>query len=211
MLIFQVWLGPRRPPVEWMRTWKEQNPEATYWCVTDQDLDGLKLENDRLLRKLIGIGRFDGASDVLRAELLWRNGGVYVDADSRALRPLEGAPFLDEPMFAMHEPTTVQEDLINGCFMGCQPENPTMRAYIEALAGVDVKARLTPTWRTVGPQLLTQTVQRVGGCTVLQPWVFFTRTLAGDVVEGPEPSYGEHYWSSTVKRFGFAGGRPWPA
>lgn len=208
MDLHQVWLGPKAPPLQWMNSWRETNPEFTYRLWTDSDVRDLHLENAHLFKRLVGIGRFDGASDVLRAELLYRFGGVYVDADSLALRPLTGARFLEDALFVMQEPTPVQEGLLNGCFMGaCCPRSPALAAYIEAMR--HVHAPLAPTWKSVGPVLLTKVLAQFE-VTKLPPWVFFTRTLAGERVEGAENAYGEHYWSSTTSRRAFPGGVPWP-
>jgi len=46
-------------------------------------------------------GIFDGAADVARVEILHRFGGIYVDADAEAVRPLDGADWLDARFFAV--------------------------------------------------------------------------------------------------------------
>lgn len=207
--IHQVWLGSLPPPKRWMETWKGAHPGWEYRLWDERAVEEFGLTNRALYNRLMRIGRYDGASDVIRAEVLYRFGGVYIDADSVCLRSLEGAPFMEADLFVVEERAPQHGYLLNGCFMGSVPQHPTMAAYIQALGQVKV---LKPTWRTVGPVLVTKVFQEHGGATVLDPAVFFTRTLGGEPVEGVH--YGEHYWSSTTERslkLGKLGGSPWPA
>lgn len=205
-VLHQVWLGPKPAPAEWMDSWRETNPSFEYRVWTEQEIDAFGLVNRRLYDRLYRAKRFDGCSDVARAEILLREGGIYVDADSRALRTLEGAPFLDRDFFVVRELTAAREYLLNGCFMGAEPGHPILAAYVEALSGV---TKLVPTWITTGPVLLTDVVAGFLEAEVLAPWTFFTTTLQGVPVTGGEP-YGDHYFSSTNGRELKLGGQPYP-
>lgn len=205
-LISQIWLGPKPPPAEWMQTWRDLNPEFEYRVWREADIDQLGLSNRRLYDRLVRMGRYDGASDVARAEILLREGGIYVDADSRALRPLQGAAFLEAPFFVVREETRARPYLLNGAFMGADAGHPVLAEYVKALSGV---RRLVPTWITTGPVLLTDVIGRVGGAEILEPWVFFVKTLQGEPVTGGD-AFGEHYFSSTVGRELSLAGKPYP-
>lgn len=189
-VIHQFWVGPRPAPEAWMSTWKALNPGFDYKLWTEEEVDAFGLRNrapyDRLMNLHTPTG-YGGASDVVRAEVLEREGGIWVDADSRALKPLDGAPFLREPFFLMEEHSDKQRYLLNGCFMGSVPHHPILLAYIRALSQVKV---LRPEWKHVGPGLLTKVAEQIGGATVLAPEMFFTNGQTG--------GYGEHYWGSTM-------------
>jgi len=179
-----------------------------YRLWRDQDVEEMGLVNVKLYRRFCNIGRYDGASDVVRAEILARHGGIYVDADSECLRPLDDAPFLRSRFFVVEERTDQVPFLVNGAFMGAQAKHEVLLRYIAALSEV---RKLLPSWVTVGPKLLTKVLAEGGpGIQVLPPWTFFTQTLNGEAVSGGEP-YGRHFWSSTQDRSkgAFAGARSW--
>jgi mannosyltransferase OCH1-like enzyme len=73
---------------------------------------------------------FSAKSDVLRFELLWLYGGVYIDTDFECLRSIE--PLLEKiRVFA-----SFQTDLIvNGALMGAVPEHPFIGMLIDSLPG----------------------------------------------------------------------------
>ncbi len=204
--LHQVWLGPKPPPTEWMHTWRDLNPSFEYRVWREADVNALGLVNRRLYDRLYRARRFDGCSDVVRAEILLREGGIYVDADSRALRTLEGAPFLDRDFFIVRELTAAREYLLNGAFMGAEAGYPILDEYVKALSGV---TKLVPTWITTGPVVITDVVARFPDAEILPAWTFFVTTLQGVPVTGGE-HYGEHYFSSTNGRELKLGGKGYP-
>lgn len=197
-VLHQIWLGPRRMPETWMRTWRDAHRSWTYRIWREKDLDGLGLENQALFLRCHEEELFDAAADVARAEILLRLGGVYVDADSVCLRSFDRAPFLDAGFFATLEPTPLAEDLISNAFMGARPWHPVLQRYLKAISSV-VDPR--PQWRQTGPLQLTAAV-RAGDerdVRILPAWTFLTQTLRGEPVTGGHP-YGEHHFSSSAAR-----------
>jgi len=65
------------------------NPDFDHRVWNDDAIDTFGLHNEALYRRFFAEGIYDGAADVARIEILYRCGGVYVDADSVALRPLQ--------------------------------------------------------------------------------------------------------------------------
>jgi hypothetical protein len=97
-----IWIGPRafpRESVENVRTWMAKNPDCTFYFWTDrerpaplpdmktrkiQDLDFLKLrscfaKSDNYAEK----------SDLLRYEILYQEGGIYVDHDVKCFKSFD--------------------------------------------------------------------------------------------------------------------------
>jgi mannosyltransferase OCH1-like enzyme len=195
-------------PERWMRTWRDAHPTWSYRAWRDEDVDAFGLSNERLYRRCRTDGLFDAAADVVRAEILLREGGVYVDADSVCLRALDGAAFLDAGFFAAIEPEALVEDLISNAFIGAQRDHPVLRRYVDALTTVDEPR---PQWRRTGPLQLTAAV-RAGSesdVKILPAWTFFTSTLRGESVTGGA-AYAEHYFSSTAERAAYPGARRYP-
>lgn len=208
-LMHQIWLGPRAAPEDWMRSWRDAHPVWAYRIWREDDVAALGLQNEELYRRCCDDGLFDAAADVVRAEILLRSGGVYVDADSICRRPLDGAAFLEAGFFATLEPTPLAEELITNAFMGARPEHPVLQRYVAALSTVDEPR---PQWRRTGPLQLTAAVRSgtESDVRILPAWTFLTQTVRGEPVTGGQP-YGEHHFSSTAERnANFAGARPYP-
>ena len=85
----QIWVGPEPLPEEFVayqRTWLTYNPGWKLQLWTEENLPP-DLERREVYEKLrVPAER----ADILRVELLWRFGGVYIDTDFECLRPIEG-------------------------------------------------------------------------------------------------------------------------
>lgn len=197
-----------------MATWREAHPAWGYRLWREADIEGFGLRNEPLWRDLIERGIYDAASDVARIEVLHRHGGIYIDADSQALRPMDGAPFLDARFFATREIRPGGHTFVTNAFMGSVPGHDILVRYIDRIGkrrvvcGHRGKAgAFCCAWKQTGPVALTQMIKRTDA-VILEPWAFFTHTIMGDPVPGH--GWGEHYWSSTTTRSPagtFPGGR----
>jgi mannosyltransferase OCH1-like enzyme len=205
--IHQVWIGPAEAPEAWMSTWRETNPGFAYRRWDESGIDALGLVHERLYRRFLDAGLYDGAADVARVEILHRLGGIYADADSIALRPLDGAPFLDAGFVAALEPTAKHPGLVSNAFMGARARHPVLARYLAAFDRVN---DLKPMWRLTGPGALTEALSdREPDVEILPSWTFFTTALSGDAPHGGDP-YATHFWSTTAARWGTTGTTPYP-
>lgn len=190
-------------------TWREANRDFAYRLWDDDALGELGLRNDDVYRRYLLAGLYDGAADVARIEILLRLGGVYVDADSVALRPLGDAPFMEAGFFAALEPNVEHPGLITNAFMGAVPGHAVLTRYKEAVLRVKT---LRPMWRLTGPGALTDVLTSHGypDVMILPAWTFFTKGLSGETVSGGT-SYAQHFWSTTAERWGRGAVTPYPA
>ena len=149
--IHQIWIGPKQRPDDWMQTWRERNPMFAFTVWDESAIDAFGLQHrdkyDYYMRK----GLYDGAADVARVEILYRLGGIYIDADSVCLHTIENAPFLDRNFFAAYE---YDQRIANGV-IGCIPKHGIMKLYLERLRTATV---LEPACFTIGGTLLTTCV-----------------------------------------------------
>jgi hypothetical protein len=125
-VLHRIWLGGRPLPDEFVRfgaTWLRLNPDWQLRTWTEENLP-----------ELVNRVEYDAApkvafkADILRYELLWRYGGVYIDTDFDALKPL-GDLFDDiNAFFADEGPNTPSIGIL-----GCIPGDPFYRHLIEVL------------------------------------------------------------------------------
>lgn len=97
-----IWIGPRpfpRESVENVRTWMAKNPDWTFYFWTDRNrpvpYPGMKTRMIQEL-KFLKLGdcfsksdNFGEKSDLLRYEILYQEGGVYVDHDVKCYKSFE--------------------------------------------------------------------------------------------------------------------------
>jgi hypothetical protein len=87
-ILHQIWLGPNSVPthlLEYQQTWKKHHPCWRFILWTEENLPA-GLRRPEVYEKLrVPAER----ADILRLELLWVYGGVYVDADFECLRSIE--------------------------------------------------------------------------------------------------------------------------
>jgi hypothetical protein len=87
--IHQIWLGPKTLPSyfkRYQRSWMEHHPNWEYRLWTDKDVEDLDFEMKDLYNRSTNYGE---KSDILRAEILDRFGGLYVDVDVENIRPFD--------------------------------------------------------------------------------------------------------------------------
>ncbi len=188
-----------------MDTWRSAG--WGYRCWDERDLQGFELAPQIVAACAFGI--YDAAADIMRAEILWRHGGIYADADSERLRSLDRAPFLKAGFFAVREEPPDGSYFVTNSFMGAVPGHPVLRRYMDALKDVRVPPRCKHArggyrfccaWSLTGPVLLTRVLEDSYeiDIRILEPGAFFDRTIRGEKVRGRP--YGRHFWSLTGER-----------
>lgn len=150
LVIHFIWLGPRAfPPqsVENVRTWMKQNPgwKIKFW--TDRDREPPCEGMEKVLVKdfhFLKLGKcyeesqnWGEKSDLLRYEILFQEGGVYVDHDANCLRPFSslnrGYDFfcgLETP----HEAFVGRNVTCGNGIIGSRPHHPTVGKVLELIA-----------------------------------------------------------------------------
>lgn len=113
-VIHQVWLGPRPAPERLLATWRERNP--TWKHVVWRDFQWSIF--DVLRRQIEAAQDVTAQADLMRWCILAREGGVALDADCWALRPL-GDNYLRHEAWAAFDGNR-QGFLVNGA-VGAAP------------------------------------------------------------------------------------------
>jgi mannosyltransferase OCH1-like enzyme len=93
-------------------------------------------------------------ADLLRLELLWLYGGVYVDADVEPLKPLD--PLLGAEAFIAYSPNRRRDGkrLLTQAVMAARPQHPFIEACIEAVPGSVERYRGKSLAMMVGPHMV---------------------------------------------------------
>lgn len=202
-ILHQIWLGPKPPPKRFLVTWQKQHPHWDYRFWTDENRP--KLKNEALYNET---PTWHGKADVLRYELLHEFGGVYVDADSVCLMPLDQLLDVGEGYenFAAYEHEQGRPGLIANGTMGATPKNRFTEMLIEELtARFDAfpnDAKTVDPWVYSGPLLLTEVYQaytKAARLRIYPSYYFYPEHLSGLKYEGDGPVFAHQFWGSSLK------------
>jgi len=162
-ILHQIWLGEAEFPYAGEReTWLRHHPDWEHRLWTEAELpDDLQLaEAANLLRQPAE------RADILRLELLHRQGGVYVDADFECLKPID--PVLDGATCILG---LLDSGRVSNAVIGCVPGHPLLA---RAMAEVRPRATYGPVDREgTGPLLIERLRQAFDDVTLLPPNAFY--------------------------------------
>jgi inositol phosphorylceramide mannosyltransferase catalytic subunit len=165
--IHQIWLGPSPLPKEfatYRKTWKKHHPDWEMPLWTEDNLpEGLRrTEVYETLR--VPAER----ADILRLEVLFMQGGVYVDTDFECRRSLE--PFIEELDFFTGY---LKPGRVNTAFIGAVPGHMILERALDELRpvkfhGYDKNA--------AGPLFLNELIKDYPEVRVFEPRLFYPST-----------------------------------
>jgi inositol phosphorylceramide mannosyltransferase catalytic subunit len=169
-IFHQIWLGADPLPEDYARfqeSWLRHHPgwELRFW--TEENLpEGAR--RPELYERLRAPAE---RSDVLRFELLWRHGGVYVDSDFECLRSIE--PLIEDADFFVgyRKPGRV-----NNAIVGAVAAHPIVDRALDRI-------RPRATYGSVdkagtGPLFLAAVLEEYPEVTIFEPKIFYPRTAA---------------------------------
>jgi mannosyltransferase OCH1-like enzyme len=170
--VHHIWIGPDPLPDDhkpWIESWKRHHPDWEFRLWTEENLpeDPIRPEILELLRAPVE------RADILRLEILYRHGGVYLDTDLECLRPmgdvLDGRNFVG----VCHKPGRITNTAI-----AATKEHPMLKEALRQVRPMDTywtssSERLK---EVAGPLLLEKLVKSYPDVKLLEPPMFFPAT-----------------------------------
>lgn len=204
-IIHHIWLGPLTPPIEAMKTWQDLHPDWQYILWQENNIP--KLHNQKAFD---ASKSYPQKSDILRYELLYNYGGIFVDADEFCLKPID--PLFDIikseecNVFAAKEGNPALPDLIANGMIGCTKHNDFMLKMVE---NININ-QPGETWKIVGPHYLTNMIKKhKPQIHIFSPKTFFpihhssTNDITVNLKEFDNDSevYGIQFWGNTNQSY----------
>ena len=126
-----IWVGPKTPPPifnECLESIKKHLPtwECKVW--RDEDVENLNLSNQKFYDEEKNYG---AKSDILRYELLYNFGGLYLDIDMVVQKPLDILHHTYEFYVGLH-PSSLP-DIIGNAVIASVPGHPILKKCIESI------------------------------------------------------------------------------
>jgi mannosyltransferase OCH1-like enzyme len=181
----QIWLGPDPFPAEYasyQQTWVAHHPgwELRLWT---EDTLPAGLSRAEVYERLRAPAE---RANILRLELLHRDGGVYVDADFECRRSIE--PLIEDAELFI---TLAKPGRVNNALMGSRPGHPALAEALERVRPVEFFGHDKA---GTGTRFLDTLLLDRPGVTLLEPELFYPETE-----EGRRNAYAIHHKARSWK------------
>lgn len=200
-IIHFIWVGDEsKRPDNCFESWRKHNPDWTFLIWGNAELNDLKWHNKHHMTEMFG-KELNGVADMMRWEILHANGGIVVDADSIAPRPIDDH-LLECEAFACWENEIIRPGLIAAGYFGSVPGNAFVKQIVR-----DIHDEPTVThdlaWKTVGPQRLTDAYRkyRYSQLRIYPSHYFIPQHFTGLTYEGNDPVYAHQLWAGTRRTY----------
>lgn len=221
-IIHQIWIGPKKAPINHMNTWKEKHPEFEYMYWNEEKIITENILDDTLKQKINEMEEINGKADILRWEILYKYGGVFIDADSICIEPIDTLLDLNKS-FASYENEQVRG--VNWCNNNRTYDDVLGRSHALIATGtmafpkfhmlpkmaiewiknnkISVRETNKRAWRTVGPGLLTRLyyLNKWDDILILPSYYFLPIHCSGLEYKGHGKVYAYQEWSSTKNNY----------
>ncbi len=188
MHFHRIWVGPRPMPSSSFDFWKKFRVMHPDWDFTTwtEPIEPSDYELGKLFRSCQHPAQL---ADLMRIEILWRLGGVYVDIDCEVIRPFD--PLLRHSLFIGEYNGELQNAVL-----GSVPQHEGLRAVMDSLLEYEV---LPPGHisESTGPVLLTRILAKRDDVTVMPkeaffPWVWDEKHDRAAITE---ETYAVQHWN----------------
>ncbi len=208
-----VWIGDEsKEPKELINSWVELHPDFELRVYRNKDLEEIDWKFKDAMMHYIELGKYCGAADLMRWQMLYEYGGITLDADSLCVNRLPDW-LLDCETAACWDNGQVEGQLLNNGFVVAKPNASIIGDILKKFEKEGIRytrwswsrmkrINLSP-WKAVGPMPFTEVAlgskkNRRTGLTALPS--HFLHPMRGDGVEytGGGPVYAYHYWLTTT-------------
>jgi mannosyltransferase OCH1-like enzyme len=190
-----VWVGDEsKRPDKAIDSWRRHNPSFNIRVWGNDDLKSgwmlSKLMRHYWHRELCGV------ADCMRWEILYRYGGIALDADSEAVSPIPDW-VLEPDIWCCWESEVLRPGLLANGAMGSVPGHPLIGQIIEDLSKSDPGE--LQAWQHTGPVRLTTTwmEHQFRDLTIWPSHLFLPDHFAGLPYSGRGPVIATQGWHST--------------
>ncbi len=194
-IIHQIWVGTYAKPVKLMQTWKDRHLDYQFMEWNNETIKNRKWRCQRQLDQMLSIGRYNGAADIIRYEVLHDFGGFVAPADSVCLNSIDD--LLDLGFFCCYESEQVRPNLLSP-HIGTYPNNKFIESLVLHIALTE-NILTDDAWIITGNKMLTEAVRIIKpDIKILPSYIFIPDHYKGVVYQGNGKVYARHFWGTTL-------------
>ena len=220
-IIHQLWIGPKPPPTKFMQTWKDTHEKLGFEYIFWNEQEFIKRGfTSQLQSRIDSMSEWNGKADILRWEILYKYGGVFVDADSICIEPFD-ILIQKYKAFAGYENEKVRRagwapkgyddvlasthPLIATGTMAFPPNHELPKMAIQWIKNneICIEKIKRRAWRTVGPGLLTRLYfsKKWDDITILPSYFFLPIHCSGLEYTQHGKVFAYQEWGSTKQNY----------
>ena len=202
-IIHQIWIGPRPAPTKLMDTWREKHPGFEYirWSEDEIKNRGLPLSCPHRINEMEEMA---GKADIIRWEILYHYGGIFLDADCICIEPFNDV-LTNLKAFVGWENEQCRKGLAAVGTMAFPPKHPLVRECIEWIQQNDCSVQRTKkrAWMLTGPVLLSNMLNtgKYPDVSVVPSYSFLPEHFTGLQYNGHGKVYAYQEWGSTKNNY----------
>lgn len=204
-ILHQLWIGDQsKRPSSLMDSWKLKHTEWEYISWDEKEIERRNIKFE-CYRQINEIPEINGKADIMRWEILYEMGGVFMDADSICIEPIEPEVFLTKNGFSCFENEQNRRGLVACGAMGFPPKHPLLREIIDHIKTLDLLPSVCNlrAWVTVAVSLITKKLNEghYPDFTIFPSYMFIPDHFTGVKYQGHKKVYSYQAWGSTYKNY----------
>ncbi|WP_084625793.1 glycosyltransferase [Loktanella sp. S4079] len=182
-----------------MQTWMEHHPQWQYRLFDNQYLEETQFLTRPQIDEYLKRGQYAGAADLMRYEILYREGGLLPGADSICLSNTDEL-FREGEVFTIYENEFLRGKLVSP-ILACEPGNDFVKALIDELAKMDPITMLEP-WQSTGNLFVAEMIERLTPkITIFPSHTMIPVHFDGRVYAGDGKVYAKQMFGSTCASY----------
>lgn len=134
-IIHHIWLGGPMPEqyIVWRQKWQAMHPDWVFMLWTDKEVAHFHLENQEYYDETTSYGE---KANLLRYELLYQFGGLYVDTDCECFRPFDLLHHCCDFYAGCEYPQRSyagSKIMVGNSIMASRPGHPMVKEFIDCI------------------------------------------------------------------------------
>jgi len=204
-IIHQIWIGNLPRPTKMMETWRNKHPEFEYQLWTDEHMNPENQDSWVCKNQMEICPELCGIADIMRLEILWKYGGIFIDADSECIESLNDF-IMNRSGFAVFENETARPGLIANGAIGFCKEHPLVGDMIEEIRSGKLDSQIphTQCWKVLGPVLITRFLNtgKYPDVSVFPSYYFFPEHHTKlPIYDGHKKVYAHQWWGTSNQSY----------
>jgi glycosyltransferase involved in cell wall biosynthesis len=196
--LHHIWVGPNDPPLHWMQTWREKNPDWDYMLWDNDWVFSRTWINQKHVDYYREREIWHGVADVVRYEILNEFGGFMPGADSECLLPIDELFTDGFEAYACYENEHKRPGFIAPLYAS-QPGGRFVQLLIE---GLYVKDQVGEPWKTTGNLYMKEMYERYQPpIKVFPSHTFIPKHYTGHTYRGNGKVYAKQHWGMTLNTY----------